>query len=154
MNREDEVRTLRRLNALEQRSGQVYDQIACTYVPLTSAIKDGGGNLDGGALNVGTYTVGPLDSGADYTFDYPTTVKALYAYLAVRWAVASGGSYAYLRPNGSTVNEICIICNALIANVADLKNGIVNLDSSGLAQILVVGANAAAVNFYVQGYFV
>ena len=152
MNYDDEVQLLRRVAALEQRSGQIYDQVYCTYVPLTTALTEIGGGLVGAALNVGTYTISYPGGGGTYTYNYPSTAKALYMYLTADWATAASASFAYVRPNGGTVNEGGVFSVALVANYYNRNTGIVALNS-GLAQIVVANANAAHLYLLVQGYF-
>ena len=149
----DDVDTLRRLNATEQRLGQIYDQIACTYVPLRTALTEASGALAGAALNVGTYTVGPLGGGATYSFAYPSSAKALIVVLSATWAAASNASYAYMRPSGSAAADATVFCNAHVANFADRQTGIVNLSTSAQAQIVIVNANSTAFYLSVLGYF-
>jgi hypothetical protein len=147
------VDLLRRLAAVEQRAGQIYDQVYCTYVPLTTALAEIGGGLIGGALNVGTYTVGPVGGGATYSFNYPTTAKSIKVVLSGRWGAANNGYYCGLIPNGRTTAELMPAIVAQVANIQSIDCGDCNLDSSGRAQLLVGGANMTGVTVRIMGYF-
>lgn len=145
--------TLRRLDAAEKRIGQVYDQIACTYVPITTALTEAGGGLVGGALVVGTYSFGPAGGGATYSFAYPTTAKALNVMLSGQWAAAASATYAYCRPNGGSVIEAACLARSMVAGFYNSSAGTVALDGSGLGQLVVVGANATGLSLYVLGWY-
>ena len=149
-----DVELLRRIGQTEQRVEQAYLQSYCTYIPLTTALSEAGGALNGAALNVGTYTIGPLGSGADYTFDYLTTAKVVKMSINAAWAAASDNSYAYAIPNGGALAVTPVLCKALVANIADRKSGDVALDGSGLAQLIVAGANTTVCAVKILGYFV
>jgi hypothetical protein len=149
----DDVDVLRRLNAQEQKLGQVYDQIACTYVPLTATLFEAGGLLAGAALNVGVYSIGPVGGGATYSFAYPTTAKAVMVKLQATWAAAAAGSVAYCIYTGGASTESGVIAAGMVANISDRKSGIVSLDASSKLSLVVAGANTTALNLAILGYF-
>jgi hypothetical protein len=148
-----DVDMLRRLNAQEQRLGQIYDQIACTYVPLQTALAEISGALAGAALNIGTYTVGPVGSGATYTFNYPSSARAIMVRLSCRWA-ASGSAVGYVIPSGASTNETGAICRALVAGLNSDSVGNVTLSTAGIAQLIISTTNTAGCSLYVIGYFI
>jgi hypothetical protein len=143
----------RRLGLMEKRGGQVYDQIACTYVPLTTALVETGGALVGAALNVGTYTAGWVGGGCTYSFNYPITAWALNIRITASWANAASASLAYCRPNGGTTNEGAPIARARLQGVFEDPCGVVSLDSAAKFQIVVANANTTAFSLYILGYF-
>jgi hypothetical protein len=110
-----------------------------------------GGALAGAALNVGTYSVGPVGGGATYTFDYPTTTKALSIVMMVKWAAAADASYAQLSPIGGSGGPTVI---SQVANIRSSVAGNVSLDSSAKFNIVIGNANSTYFYFYVTGYFI
>jgi hypothetical protein len=148
-----DVDTLRRMGQIEQRVGQIYDQIACTYVPLSTALSEAAGVLVGAALNIGVYSVGPIGSGATYTYNYPTTAKAVYVRLTAVWAAASSSNLATCYITGGGTPDQSPIARSHVANIASDATGNVTLDSSGKFSLQVAGANTTSLSLYVLGYF-
>lgn len=148
----ENVESRREFNALQQQMGQFYNNVWATYVPLTTALTNTG--LDGDAVNIGTYIIGPTgDAGAAYTFAYPTTAKALAVRLGAQWAVPANANYADLRPNGGTGTIAGAFVRAHVANIINDSCGVVGLDSSARALLTVAGANTAWTEVYITGWF-
>ncbi len=137
-----------------KRLEQAIERLSTPWGPisLTTALAETGGSLAGAALNVGTYTVGPTGGGATYSYAYPSNAKSLDVYMSAAWASAATASFAYLRPNGGTSTAAGVTCNAMVAAFYDRQYGKVSLDSSGLAQLLVVNANTTGLYLYILGY--
>lgn len=121
------------------------------YCPLTTALTNTG--LDGDAVNIGSYIIGPTgDGGASYTYGYPSDATAIQVRLSAKWGAAADANLAYLRPNGGSVNEAGPVVRAHEANIHDDDTGTVALDSNGRAQLVIAGANTTAIFVYVLGY--
>lgn len=149
-----DVDSIRAFQALKTQVGQLYDQVWATYVPLQTALVETGGGLAGGVLNIGTYTVGPVGSGATYTFAYRTTAKALNVFIAAKWAAVADASVAYLIPNGGAATDQLPQVRSHVAASWNDGNGIWNLDANALGQIVIANANTTGFVLRVMGYFV
>jgi len=135
-------------NLVAYRSSAYYT--GYIYVPLTTALTNSG--LDGDALAVGTYSIGPVGSGANFEFNYPSAARALSVRLSGRWSAANGGYYCYLRPSGST-GRAHVVVHSLVANIYNDNPGIVGTDTNGKVELVVVGANTTGTWVVITGYF-
>jgi hypothetical protein len=130
------------------RSGTTYT--GYIYVPLITALTHS--SLDGDALNVGTYTIGPTGSGANFEFSYPSAARALAVRLVGKWAAASDGYYCYMRPAGSGAHAQLMV-RSLVANVYNDSSGVVATNTNGQVELVVGGANMTNVWVVITGYF-
>jgi len=121
------------------------------YVPATSALTHT--SLHGDPVSAGTYIVGPSgDTGADYTFDYPASAKALTVRLSSRWSSASGAYYNVLCPTAETGGDCYLLTRAIVANFPVADSGVVHLDENGRFRMLI-SQSTEATYVMVLGYF-
>ena len=129
------------------RAGTTYT--GYIYVPLATTLTHT--SLDGDPLNVGTYTVGPVGSGANFEFDYPSAARAVAVRIAARWSSSNDGYVAYVRPPGSGYAHVAV--RAMVAGRYTENAGPVAADDAGKIELVVGGADASNVWLTVCGYF-
>jgi len=129
------------------RAGTTYT--GYIYVPLANLLTHP--SLDGDALAVGTYTIGPVGSGANFEFNYPAAAKALMVRIVARWSSAGNYYVGAKHPDG---NHATVMAWAHAANIWDNDVGPVATDSTGKITLLVYGANTSNTWVLIAGYFI
>lgn len=120
------------------RSGTAYTGYA--VVPLTTALVHSG--LNGATISPGVYSIGPLNSGATYTYDYPAAARGLFVRLTAQWSDVNNVNVVLVRPYGRTNQDAGAIVRSQVANIRLDTVGFVALDSSGRAELVVNNASA------------
>jgi hypothetical protein len=144
----------KQLDSLAKQVDVSRGKVGYPYVPRypDASLSENSGALAGEAVNVGSYTIGPLGSGADYTFDYPASAKVINVRLVGRWAAIADANIAYVIPNGGAQTDGGVQVKAYVATWGDPSFGLVSLDTDALAQLVVVTANMSGCALNILGY--
>ena len=141
--------TLRSDSFIERDIGNDTYYRGYIYVPLINSLTHS--SLDGDALAQGTYTVGPIGSGATFQFDYPSIVRAVHVRIIAKWNNAISGRWAFVAPPGANYAQVAV--HSVVAGMWSDNSGIVSTDTSGRFNLTVAGENATGIWLLITGFF-